>query len=220
MKKRILIVEDEIELASKYQENIQNIGFDCEIATTEDEAIDLLEEYKPNLAILDIELKNNKEGGIKIAKYIIEHYKIPFVYLTGATIDQEIKNKIFSTKHEGYYKKPFEYDDFEINIKNILGVGPDRVELGDNYILDADNQAIYLNNNLVGKLSNKQYELLKILSIRKNQIVPFNTINDLIYKDKIGNHTALRELVRELRKSYNFLNIETERGIGYRLRIL
>ena len=102
MSKRILIVEDEIELATTYQKIIQNIGFDCEIATTEDEAIDLLEEYKPNLAILDIELKNNKEGGIKIAKYIIEHYKIPFVYLTGATIDQEIKNKIFSTKHEGF----------------------------------------------------------------------------------------------------------------------
>jgi len=219
MKKRILIVEDEIELATQYQKIILNIGFDCEVATTEYEAINLLEEYKPNLAILDIELKNNKEGGIKIAKYITEHYKIPFIYLTGSRVNKEMLNKIYSTKHNGYFAKPFERIHFEVNIKSILGLGVDILELVDGYILDTNLKAIVSNGNLIGKLSSKSYELLKILATRKNQVVPFNTINDLIYKDKIGNHSALRELVRELRNNYNFLNIETERGIGYRLSI-
>lgn len=219
IKEKILIVEDDTLLASSYQKNILNLGLKCEIATTEEEAFDKLEKYKPDLAILDIELKDNNDGGIKIAQYISEHYKIPFIYLTGSCITEDFKKKIFATNHSGYFRKPIDFFAFEINIKNILHLGKEKLELGKKYFLDVDTKSIFFEGKIVEKLSKKHFELLKILAISKNQIVPFNTINDVIYKDKTGNHTALRELIREIRKKFNFLNIETERGFGYRLNI-
>ncbi len=79
---KILIVEDEpiisLDMKSLLQyENISVVG----IAKTASRALDLLHNFSPNFAILDIHLGSGGSG-IDVAEVIHKKYNIPYIFLT------------------------------------------------------------------------------------------------------------------------------------------
>jgi len=52
--KKILIVEDEVELAEMYEEKLERVGFKILLAFTADEGLELTKKEKPDLILLDI----------------------------------------------------------------------------------------------------------------------------------------------------------------------
>lgn len=86
--KKVLIVEDEFILYDELAEFFQEQGF--KIAgyngnntpvDTYDKAIEILHKEEPDFAILDIEIKGDKDG-LEIGNYIRQHFNIPIVFLT------------------------------------------------------------------------------------------------------------------------------------------
>jgi len=54
LKKKVLLVEDEVVMAKMYQERFQKAGFDVEIALTAEEGLKKAKKEKPDLVVLDI----------------------------------------------------------------------------------------------------------------------------------------------------------------------
>ena len=81
-KYKILIVEDEILVATDIQESLESLGYDVQDAVdTGLKAIHSVEKELPDLVLMDINLKGEMTG-IEAAKIINQKHDVPIIYLT------------------------------------------------------------------------------------------------------------------------------------------
>jgi len=107
---RIVIVDDEVLIAEFLKDELVALGYQgIVLAHNRKQALAIVDEFKPHLVLLDIRMKNEREG-IEIAEEINKNFKIPFIYIT-AHSDKEIVQHALSTKPAGYITKPFKQID-------------------------------------------------------------------------------------------------------------
>lgn len=107
---KILIVDDEVLIAEFLKDELISLGYQhITLAHNRKQAFKAIEEFQPQLALLDIRMKSEREG-IEIAEEINKTFKIPFIYIT-AHSDKEIVQQALNTKPAGYITKPFKQID-------------------------------------------------------------------------------------------------------------
>ena len=115
-KYKILIVEDEILVATDIQESLESLGYMVQgIADTGLKAIEAVENKLPDLILMDINLKGEMTG-IEAAKIISKESDVPIIYLT-ANADIDTVNKAKIALPYGYIIKPFNDKDLQTNIE-------------------------------------------------------------------------------------------------------
>ncbi|WP_347924677.1 response regulator [Pontimicrobium sp. SW4] len=118
-KVKILVVEDEIIIADSICETLRELGYDAfEPAISYTEAIEVIENEIPDIAILDIELSGNKTG-IDLANTIKKEYKFPFIFLT-SNADVITLNKAKTVMPSAYLVKPFSKNELYTSIEIAL----------------------------------------------------------------------------------------------------
>jgi len=118
---KILIVEDELMVAANLAMILEDRGYEpYDAAGTKQEALALLENVKPDIAILDINL-HGKPDGIEIGRYIKENANIPFIFLTSNS-DKDTIDAAKKVTPAAYLIKPFKAEDIfaaiEIAVSN------------------------------------------------------------------------------------------------------
>jgi two-component system, response regulator PdtaR len=107
---RILIVEDEPIIAADIESSLLRQDYEVAgIAYSSTQALDMLVNRYPDLVLLDIAIKGDKDG-IDIAHIIKEKYRIPFIYLTSFS-DRVTLERAKPTMPFGYIVKPFKDKD-------------------------------------------------------------------------------------------------------------
>ncbi|MGM0442476.1 MAG: response regulator transcription factor [Elusimicrobiota bacterium] len=107
--KTVLVVDDELHIRELIRDNLEAEGYNIIIATDGLEAIDLLEETKPDLVILDIMMP--EMDGWEVCKNIKDRdKKIKIIMLTAKSgnRDRMIGEKIL--KADKYITKPFDIE--------------------------------------------------------------------------------------------------------------
>ena len=118
-KVKILVVEDEIIIADNICDALEDLGYEAlEPAINYTEAIARIEEEKPDIAILDIQL-SGKKTGIDIARKIRESYNFPFIFLTSNS-DEYTVNQAKEVMPPAYLVKPFSKDELYTSIEIAL----------------------------------------------------------------------------------------------------
>ena len=106
MKKRILVVDDEVIIADDLCNTLNKLGYEAmEPALSYKQAIEVLGNEPIDLAILDINLGGRKTG-MDVAEYIQEHLNIPFIYLSSHT-DAKTLELAKNTMPYAYLVKPY-----------------------------------------------------------------------------------------------------------------
>lgn len=118
-KVKILIVEDEVVIADHISMILEHLGYEpLRPVIDYDKAIESIERYEPDIAILDIQLKGHKDG-IDLAWKIKEEYDFPFIFLTsnadGMTIERAKK-----VTPPAFLVKPFKKEDLFTSIELAL----------------------------------------------------------------------------------------------------
>lgn len=107
--KKILIVEDEVELADNIQEILTDLAYDVAgVVDNAKDALSFLEKNSVDLVLMDIMIKGDLDG-IDLAYKIRDIYEVPIVFTT-AYSGKEYLERISSDIHEGYLVKPFTVD--------------------------------------------------------------------------------------------------------------
>ncbi|MEE3715624.1 ATP-binding protein [Tumidithrix elongata RA019] len=116
---KVLIVEDESIIALDIEDILSSLGY-CVIGTVESgtEAIAQVEATRPDLILMDINLKGSIDG-IEAAKEIQSRFQIPIVYLTAFGDDATLR-RTASTEPYGYILKPIKANDINATIKMAL----------------------------------------------------------------------------------------------------
>lgn len=122
MKKRILVLEDNLLTARGLQYLLEQAGYEAEIATRASEARDLLEQQAENrnfdLAILDVGLPDG-DGFQLGAELNNGHAKMPMIFLTAKDDEADIVRGL-ELGAEDYITKPFRNRELLARIKVIL----------------------------------------------------------------------------------------------------
>jgi CheY-like chemotaxis protein len=102
----ILIVEDEALIASYIREVLEESGFTISgVASTGVEALTLVGDAVPDLALVDIKLAGPMDG-IEVATLIRSRFNVRSIFLT-AVADPEIIARAKDAAPLGYLEKPF-----------------------------------------------------------------------------------------------------------------
>ena len=118
-KAKILIVEDEGLTAFALQRKLRKWGYEVPTFTVSGkDAIQKVNKLKPDLILLDINLKGELDG-LEAAEEIIKHQNIPIIFTT-AYDDEQMSNRAYRIGASGYITKPYEEKELKQNIQNVL----------------------------------------------------------------------------------------------------
>lgn len=185
---KIGIVEDELVIARTILNTLEELGYShCGPAINYTEALEMLEDNKPDLLLLDIQLSGRKDG-IDVAQKLNETYQIPFIFLT-ANSDIDTIDRAKKVKPHAYIVKPFTKEELfaaiEIAFSNFAGnrqiiktvpashYGKDFMFVKDGYVF----RKIFF-NELVYLESDANYVTLHLKSQKK--VVVRSTLNDFV----------------------------------------
>ena len=215
---KILILEDDAMIASGLAYAIESEGYEAVIAKNIKDAAELIKISEFDLGILDMQLPDGR--GIDIGKKLKED-NIPVIFLTVEDDESNIV-KAFESGADDYVVKPFKIRELLARIKRIFGWNKDSkeefVKIG-SVKIDTAMGKVYVNDELV-ELTALEYRLLLIFAGNRGILLTRNQILEKIW-DSAGNFVednTLTVYVKRLREKLGKnINIETVRGIGYRV---
>ncbi|MBW4490894.1 MAG: response regulator [Trichocoleus desertorum ATA4-8-CV12] len=116
---KILVVEDERIVARDIEKRLKKLGYVVPVTVASgEEAIKKTAEIRPDLVLMDIQLKG-KLDGIETAEQIRADFDIPVIYLT-AYADEATLQRAKATEPFGYILKPFDARDLHVAIEVAL----------------------------------------------------------------------------------------------------
>ena len=122
-KKKVMIIEDEIDILLLYKDYLNNKGFSVQAtSTTANEALNDYENFFPNMIILDYNLPG-KLSGLEAARQILKKYpSAPIIIVTAyETVRDELSNdEFFTNKNIILLLKPIKLQVLEYTIKSLL----------------------------------------------------------------------------------------------------
>ncbi|HDQ25932.1 MAG TPA: response regulator [bacterium] len=119
-KYKILIVEDDKDIAKGVAEFLRIKGYETFLAVNGKEGVELAKQIKPNLILLDIQMPylNGKEA-LELLKNDPSTYRIPVIMVTSLSDTEDLKES-FKIGAADYVIKPFLMDRLESKIKDYL----------------------------------------------------------------------------------------------------
>ena len=109
---KILVVEDEMIIGAKISMQLTSLGYEVTgILPRGEEAIIHVEENRPDIVLLDINLKG-KFNGIETALQIQKLADIPIIYLT-ANSDEATFNRAKASRPYAFISKPYKQLDLQ-----------------------------------------------------------------------------------------------------------
>jgi two-component system, response regulator PdtaR len=148
---RILIVEDEPLIAEDIADLCRLNGYEvCGTAYSAGAALNMIDQYRPGLVLLDINLEDTVSG-LDIAAHLREKYAIPFIFLTSYS-DKDTLARAKYTTPLGYIVKPFNKE----QLYSTIEIAWAQLQKNAAPELDLDK----INAKLIEPLSNREAEVL------------------------------------------------------------
>ncbi len=227
MRKRILIVEDELIAAEYLREILEENGFDVlGVIDTGEEAIKQAGILNPDIILMDIMLRDHISGSEAALKIHQKNPKIAIVFLTAYSDDQSIDYAIGANSY-AYLMKPYQEKEIVATLKVICGKLSQENKAHTNirtHILQIESDLIY--NRQLKKLIRDKKEL--ILSSKAIQFIDLlcKTPNISVSNEQISLHiwqeeksaTTLRTLVHRIRHQLDRDIIVNVNSLGYMIK--
>jgi DNA-binding LytR/AlgR family response regulator len=147
-KTKILIVEDDMIIAANISLQLSNLGYEVTgIETKANEAIHHALETKPDLILMDINLKG-ESNGIDAAHAIRKYIDIPLIYLT-ANVDDATFQRAKETHPFAFIAKPFT----NLNLERTIALVEEKIHektapiSSEDTFVDSQEDRIFIRNN-------------------------------------------------------------------------
>ena len=220
---KILIIEDEKELAKSIVEYLSEENYLCEVASTFTEAMDKTKSYTYDCILLDISLPDG--NGLKVLEELKKENKQDGVIIISAKNALEDKIKGLQIGADDYLTKPFHLSELTARIYSII-----RRKKFDNSNIIKQNEleidllakTVFVNNTQI-VLTKKEFDLLIYFIGNKNRVLSKSILAEHLsgdFADMLDNHDFVYAHVKNLKKKLTDAGcehyIKTVYGTGYR----
>lgn len=224
----ILIVDDETTILDVVRYNLERSNFQVITAKDGQEALNRARSEKPDLMILDLMLPGM--DGFEVCRQLRAESEMPIIMLTAR--DDEIDRVVgLEIGADDYVVKPFSTRELVARVKTVLRRSKPKKEPGDGHIrfqaFDIDYESHKAQwNECTLDLSALEFDLLYTLLRHPGRVLSREQLLDQVWGyaypgDTRVVDTAIKRLRQKLRQIDQDAadQIETVRGIGYRLRV-
>ncbi len=214
MKRKILIIEDEKELAQVLYDTFSQEDFEVIKAFDGEIGVDKFYEEKPDLILLDINLP--KKLGWEVCKEIRKTSNVPIIMMTARDSDADEYTGL-SIGADDYITKPFNLKILLLKVKKLLKLDDNNIYKFESLSIDIKKGEININSESI-ELTRREIQFLEYMI--KNKEIIFSRdylLNEIWGFDFEGDDRVVDTLVKRIRKKlgdYNFL-LKTIRGMGY-----
>jgi DNA-binding response OmpR family regulator len=220
---KILIVEDERELAADMVRYLSGEQYLCEVAPDYESAIERINLYDYDCILLDLMLPGG--SGLQILQHLKNQNKQDGVIIISAKNSIEDKVKGLQIGADDYLAKPFHLSELSARIFSIVR----RKQFDNSNILEQDGLKIDLLSKTVSvngkelQLTKKEFDLLLLFIGNKNKVVSKNAVAEHLsgdLADMMDNHDFVYAHVKNLKKKLTEANYDnhltTIYGTGYK----
>jgi len=227
MSKRILIVEDEKPIADILSFNLKREGYDVIVAYDGQDGVDKSLHENPDLILLDVMLP--KKDGFQVLKEIRQKLQTPVLMVTAK---EEEVDKVLGLElgADDYITKPFSMRELVARVKANLRrtdisaqpSSSETIDIGD-LVIDVSKYEVRRNDKVID-LTQREYELLKFLATRAEQVFTREQLLEEVWGyEYYGDIRTVDVTIRRLREkvednSGEYKYILTKRGVGYYFR--
>ena len=217
---RVLVTEDETVMADLVRQALSEEGHCVEVVASGERAIDAVRESSYDLVLLDVMLPG-LDGFATCRRMRERGAGMPVLMLT-ARDDVGDRVRGLDAGADDYLTKPFSLDELLARVRALLRRGPAdfgaRVALGD-LVLDAGTLTLWRAGVGV-ELSPRECAVLELLMRERGRIVPRDRIVAQAWpRDEEPRSNVLEVLIRRIREKIGTEEIQTVRGVGYRIRV-
>ena len=225
---RILVVEDEPELAAGIAENLAAEGYVPEIAADGQAGLDAARRREHELVILDVMLP--RKDGFAVCRQLREEGNdVPILFLT-AKSDLRDRNRGFEDGADDYMSKPFHLAELLLRVAAILRRSRwyKRSTLDRPVIYFGDNEVdfrTYRGHSADGtehELTHKEALILRLLAEKEGQVVSRDEILDVVWGyEAFPSSRTIDNFILRLRRRFERdprtpRYFHTVHGVGYR----
>jgi two-component system, OmpR family, response regulator MprA len=219
---RVLVVEDDDEIAQVLQRSLRLDGYDVRIAGDGEAALDQAAAYHPDLVILDLGLP--KIDGIEVARRLRAADDVPILMLT-ARDAVEARVEGLDSGADDYLVKPFERQELLARLRALLRRRPPRGSASlvvADLSLNPDTHEVMRGERTV-ELTQREFELLEYLMRNERIVVPRQRLLEEVWGyDPFATTNTIEVFVSNLRRKLEAGGearlLHTIRGAGYVLR--
>ncbi len=223
MSQRILVVEDEEEIAKYVRRGLHYEGFVVDVAGDGLTALRLARETPPDLVVLDVMLP--QLDGLEVARRLRADSDVPIIMLTAR---EAVSDRLagFASGADDYLPKPFAFEELLARIRvhlrrrtaqqtgEVLRLGPLQI--------DVAAHTVRVGARTV-ELTAKEFEVLELFLRHREQVLTREVIYDRVWGYDFGSDSNVIEVyVRALRLKLEAEGaprlLHTVRGVGYVLR--
>lgn len=222
---RILIIEDEKQIARFLELELKHEGYAIEIEYDGRGGLKKAEENEPDLILLDIMLPGI--NGMEVCRRIRQFSEVPVIMLTAR---DETTDKVMGLDigANDYITKPFVIEELLARIRAVLrnrsnsSMQPQKNLAAGDLRMDLSKRQVFRGNESID-LTKKEYDLLEYLLRNRGIVLTRDQILENVWGyDYAGDTNVVDVYIRYLRSKvddeHDTKLIQTVRGVGYMLR--
>ena len=221
MSQKVLVVEDDNNIAELLRLYLQKDGFEVSHAADGGKAVEMAKEIQPDLVLLDIMLP--VMDGWQVCRELRKTMKMPIIMLT-AKGETEDKVSGLEMGADDYIVKPFEVKELLARVHAVLrrtgddGKPKSKKLTFDKLVINLDSYELIVDGKKIDTPP-KEMELLYHLAATPNRVYTRNQLLDEVWGfDYFGDSRTVDVHVRRVRAKLGpelSQHLETVRGVGY-----
>ena len=221
---KVLVVDDDDNIRYLLHTATKHAGFEVADAATGREALASVQDWEPDLVLLDVMLPDL--DGFEVMRRLRESgVRVPVVFLT-ARDGTEDKVRGLTLGGDDYVTKPFSLEELTARIRAVLrrtngDPGPNRLVFSD-LELDEETHEVLRGGQTVA-LSPTEFKLLRYFMTNAGRVLSKAQILDHVWNyDFRGDDSIVESYISYLRRKVDITEprlIQTLRGVGYVLRL-
>ncbi len=219
---RVLVVEDDTEIADVLRRTLRQEGHEVRSAADGVEALEVAEEFIPDLVVLDLGLP--KLDGVEVLRRLRAESDVPILILTART-ETEDRVEGLDTGADDYLVKPFERQELLARMRALMRRRPPRgsasLRVGD-LRLNPDTREVARGERTID-LTNREFELLEYLMRNQRLVISRERLLEDVWDyDPTAMTNTIDVFISNLRRKLEAGDeprlLHTKRGAGYVIR--
>lgn len=224
MAARIIVVEDEEDIAALIRHNLESEGYKVEVCEDGVQALDAVRREAPDLMLLDVMLP--RVDGKEVCRAVRRDHDFPIIMVSARTseVDKVIGLEMGA---DDYISKPFGILELVARVRSALRRssaeprGKNRILRCGDITLDKSRHEVKVGQEAV-ELRPKEFTLLEVLLANKGRVLDRDTLLERVWgEDEYIDHGTIDVHVRRLREKIEPepnqpRHVLTVRGVGYK----
>jgi len=220
---KILIIEDEVEIAISIKNYLSSNDFVCELASTLKTAIEKIDLYSYDCILLDLMLTDG--DGFKILEVLKKQNKTDGVIIISAKDTLETKIEGLTLGADDYLTKPFHLSELLVRIQALVR----RKQFNGNNVIsfneieiDTISKSVRIRGNKI-EFTKKEMDLLLFLIGNKNKVLSKSAIAEHLsgdMADMLDNHDFVYAHIKNMKKKLKEMGaadyLKSVYGTGYK----